>query len=313
MTVDILMIARMASIERGLEGDFTVHHMPSPDTRGAFLKAMADRIRGIVTYSGGGVVDGALLQALPKVEIIANMGVGHESVDLSAARERNVIVTNAGSVNAVDVAEHAFGLILDVGRAISFGDRHVRAGAWVSQGRIKPTRRVSGRKLGIVGLGHIGLEIAKRATAFDMAVSYHNRTARNDVPYRYVDNIVTLAREADVLVAATPGGAETHHLISSAVIDALGPEGMLVNVGRGSVVDESALVEALTTGRLGGAGLDVFAYEPRVPEALLSLPNVVLQPHVGGGTFEGIAAAVNILVRNLELHFAGEAVLTPVI
>ena len=313
MPVDILMIARMASIERGLEDNFTVHHLPPPDMREGFLESMADRIRGIVTYSGGGIVDDALLRALPKVEIVAKMGVGHESVDLGATRKHNIIVTNAGSVNAVDVAEHAFGLILDVGRAISFGDRHVRAGAWITQGRIKPTRRVSGRKLGIVGLGHIGLEIAKRAAAFDMAVSYHNRSARTDVPYPYVNNILTLAREVDVLVAATPGGAATHHLISADVIDALGPEGILVNVGRGSVVDESALVSALKAGRLGGAGLDVFADEPRVPEALLSLPNVVLQPHVGGATYEGIAAAVDILVRNLQLHFAGESVLTPVI
>ena len=246
MAVDILMIARMASIERGLMADFTVHHLPPPDARNAFLKVMADRIRGVVTYSGGGLVDQALLDALPKVEIIANMGVGHESVDLGAAHARNIVVTNAGSVNAVDVAEHAFGLILDVGRAISFGDRHVRTGAWISQGRIKPTRRVTGRKLGIVGLGHIGLEIAKRAAAFDMPVSYHNRNARTDVPYRYVDDVVKLAREVDVLVAATPGGAATRHLINGAVLDALGAEGIFINVGRGSVADETALVNALT-------------------------------------------------------------------
>lgn len=312
MPVEILMMARMASIERALDATFKVHHLPPENERAAFLQTMAPHIRGIITYSGSSLVDRATLAQLPKVEIIANMGVGYESIDLAAARERNIILTNAGSVNAVDVAEHAFGLILDVARAISFGDRHVRAGAWISQGRIKLTRRVSGRKLGIVGLGHIGLEIAKRATAFDMPVAYHNRKPRTDVPYTYVDDIVTLARESNVLVAATPGGTATHHLINRTVINTLGPDGIFVNIGRGSVVDESVLVEALVEGRLGGAGLDVFEDEPHVPEKLLSLPNVVLQPHVGGATYEGIAAAVGILVENLQLHFAGKPVRTPV-
>jgi lactate dehydrogenase-like 2-hydroxyacid dehydrogenase len=312
MPVDILMIARMAPIERALEAGFTVHHLPTESERTAFLSAISGRIRGIITYSGGGLVDHALLNALPKVEIIANMGVGYESVDMTAAHERGIIVTNAGSVNAVDVAEHAFGLILDVGRAISFSDRYVRAGTWVSQGRLKPTRRVSGRKLGIVGLGNIGLEIAKRAEAFDMPVSYHNRKPRSDVTYRYVSDIVTLARDCDVLVAATPGGASTHHLINRAVIDALGSDGIFINIGRGSVVEETALVDALVEGRLGGAGLDVLENEPHVPDGLLSLPNVVLQPHVGGATREGITAAVEVLVKNLELHFDGKPVLTPV-
>jgi lactate dehydrogenase-like 2-hydroxyacid dehydrogenase len=292
--------------------DYAVHHLPPLDARAAFLKSFADRIRGIVTYSGGGVVDETLLNALPNVEIIANMGVGFDSVDMAAARTRKIVVTNAGAANAVDVAEHAIGLMLDAGRAISRGDRHVRAGDWVKKGRIKLTHRVSGKKLGIVGLGNIGLEIAKRAAAFDMPIAYHNRKARTDVAYRYVDDPVTLAEESDVLICATPGGEATRHLINGPVIGALGPEGILVNVGRGTVVDEAALITALTAGALGGAGLDVFEDEPHVPEALISLPNVVLQPHVGGATYEGIAASVGMLVRNLGLHFAGRPVLTPV-
>jgi hydroxypyruvate reductase len=304
MPVDILMIAPMSSVERGLK-DYTVHHLP-------FSPAVAERIRGIVTYSGGGIVDQTLLNALPNVEIIANMGVGFDSVDMAAARARNIIVTNAGASNAIDVAEHAIGLMLDVGRKISFGDRYVRAGEWASKGRIKITHRVSGKKLGIVGLGNIGIEIAKRAAAFDMPIAYHNRKARTDAPYRYVDNVVKLAEESDVLICATPGGDETRHLISGAVLGALGPEGIFVNIGRGTTVDEAAMVTALTSGALGGAGLDVFEDEPRVPEALLTLPNVVLQPHVGGATYEGIAAAVGMLVQNLDLHFAGKPVLTPV-
>lgn len=304
MPIDILMIAPMASVERGLK-DYTVHHMP-------FSPSVAERIRGIVTYSGGGIVDQALLNDLPKVEIITNMGVGFDSVDMAAARARNIIVTNAGASNAIDVAEHAIGLMLDVGRKISFGDRYVRAGEWAKTGRIKLTHRVSGKKLGIVGLGNIGLEIAKRAAAFGMPIAYHNRKARSDVPYRYVDNVVKLAEESDILICATPGGEGTRHLISGVVIGALGPEGIFVNVGRGTTVDEASLVTALESGALGGAGLDVFEDEPRVPDALLTLPNVVLQPHVGGATYEGIAAAVETLVRNFDLHFAGKAVLTPV-
>lgn len=311
MPIDILMIAPMSSVERGLK-DYRVHHLPPVDARPAFLQSMADRVRGIVTYSGGGLVDKALLDALPKVEIITNMGVGYDSVDMDAARARNIIVTNAGSSNAIDVAEHAIGLMLDVGRRISGGDRHVRAGDWIGKGRVKLTHRVSGKKLGIVGLGNIGLEIAKRAAAFDMPIAYHNRHPRNGVPYRYVDSAARLAEESDILICAAPGGDATRHLISGGVIGALGPEGIFINVGRGTTVDEAALVTALTTGALGGAGLDVFEDEPHVPEALLNLPNVVLQPHVGGATYEGIAAAVDTLVQNFDLHFAGKPVLTPV-
>lgn len=312
MSVDILMTARMGHIERGLAGKFTVHHMPPPAERPAFLIALAGKIRGIVTWSTGGGVDEALLQALPKVEIIANLGVGFECVDLAAVKKRGVIVTNAGSVNAADVAEHAVGLMLDAARAISFGDRYVRAGSWASKGRIKLTHRVSGRKLGIVGLGHIGLEIAKRAAAFDMPIAYHNRKPRKDVSYRYVTSVLALAEEVDILIVAAPGGQSTHHIINAAVIDALGPEGVLVNVGRGSTVDEAALVAALQSGTLGAAGLDVFENEPHVPRALFDLPNVVVQPHVGGATHEGLQASVDILVENLELHFASKPVRTPV-
>jgi len=313
MPVEILMVAPMGPIERGLVPEFTVHRLPPPADRAAFLNEIGARIRGVVAYSGSGIsVDGALLAALPNVEIVTNMGVGYETVDLDAARARGVIVTNAGSVNADDVAEHAFALVLDVARAISAGDRYIRAERWATEGRMPLTHRVTGRKLGILGLGNIGLSLAKRAVGFEMSVSYHNRRPRTDVPYRFVPDVVTLAREVDILVAATPGGAETHHLIDRAVLDALGSEGILVNVGRGSVVDEAALIAALAERRLGGAGLDVFENEPNVPAALRELPNVVLQPHLAGATYEGVAAAVELVIRNLRAHFAGQKVLTPV-
>ena len=305
MAIEIMMMGPMGPIERGLAPDFTLHRLPPEPEREAFFERSGAKIRGIVAYSGAALLDGRLLAHLPHVEIVTNMGVGYETVDLDAAKARGIIVTNAGSVNAEDVGEHAFGLMLDVARNIAAGDRYVRAGQWAVKGRMPMTHRVTGRKLGVLGLGHIGLAVARRAEAFAMAVSYHNRSPRADVPYRYVPNLVELAREVDFLVAATPGGDETRNLINRDVIDALGPEGILVNVGRGSVVDEPALIEALQQKRLAGAGLDVFADEPNVPQALIALPNVVLQPHQAGATYEGVAAAVDLVISNMKAHFAG--------
>jgi lactate dehydrogenase-like 2-hydroxyacid dehydrogenase len=313
MPIGILMVRPLKQIERGLTPEFMVHHLPAPAERALFLAQTGPEIRGIVTYTGSGVeVDAALLAALPNVEIVAVMGAGYETVDMTAARARGVIVTNAGASNAVDVAEHAFGLILDLARGITAGDRYVRAGAWSAKGRMPFTHRVAGRKLGIVGLGNIGLEIANRATAFGMTVMYHNRKPRPGLAYAYSPTLVELARQVDFLVVATPGGPATQHLINREVLDALGPDGVLINVGRGSVVDEAALVAALNERRLGGAGLDVFQNEPLVPEALLPLPNVILQPHLGGATYESAAAGMALVVDNLRAYFAGEPPLTPV-
>ena len=313
MQVDILMMGPMRLIEQRLEPEFSLHRLWLQKDKHAFLAEIGPRIHGVVTYSGAVLVDAAILSALPNVQIITNMGVGYESIDIALARAREIPVTNAGSVNAVDVAEHAFGLILDVGRGIVAGDRYVRAGRWAAEGRMPITHRVGGRKLGILGLGHIGLEIAKRAAAFDMPVFYHNRHRRADVSYAYVESVAGLAAAVDVLVVATPGGDGTRHLVDRDVLDALGPEGILINIARGTVVDEAALVEALTTGRLGGAGLDVFAAEPHVPEALFGLSNVVLQPHQSGATYEGIAAAIDILISNLRNHFAGKSIVNRIV
>jgi lactate dehydrogenase-like 2-hydroxyacid dehydrogenase len=257
-------------------------------------------------------MDKAMLSQLPKLEIIANMGAGFESIEMGEARAHGVIVTNAGGVNAVDVAEFTIGLLLSVSRAILIGDRYIRAGNWASMGRMAMTHRVSGRPMGIIGLGNIGCEIAKRAAAFDMPVLYHNRRARNDVAYPYVADIAELARQVDFLVVATPGGPATRHLVDGRVLDALGQDGILINIARGSVVDQAALIDALTLGKIAGAGLDVFDGEPNVPAELIALSNVVLQPHQAGATIEGVEAAMDLAVRNLRAHFAGQPVLTPV-
>jgi hydroxypyruvate reductase len=313
MRPDILMTGPMRSIERRLEPDFMVHKLWLQSNRTDFLANIGPRIRGLVAYSGAIPVDATLLTLLPVLEIIINVGVGYDSIDIDFARRRKIVVANSGSVNAVDVAEHAFGLILDVGRRITDGDRYIRAGRWSSDGRMPVTRRISGRKLGILGLGHIGAEIAKRGRAFDMEIFYHNRRPRGDLPYCYVGSVNDLARMVDILVIATPGGEGTRHLVDDDVLNALGPEGLLINVARGSVVDESALVDALLDNRLGGAGLDVFASEPDVPERLFGLRNVVLQPHQSGATREGAQAIIEKCVANLTNYFNGEAILDRIV
>jgi hydroxypyruvate reductase len=313
MSADILMMGPMRPIEQRLADEFTIHRLWQHADRAAFLAEVGPGIRGVVAYSGAALLDRAMLDALPAVEIVVNMGVGYESIDTAAAADHGIPVTNAGAANAVDVAEHAFGLVLAVGRRIVAGDRHVREGRWLAKGRMGVTRRVTGCALGIVGLGNIGAEIAKRAAAFDMTIRYNNRHPRADLPYEYVPSIAALASKSDFLVIATPGGDETHHLVDAQVIEALGAEGVLVNIARGSVVDQAALVDALVGGRLGGAGLDVFENEPDVPASLFDLPNVVVQPHQAGATAEGIAAAIDILVLNLRNHFAGKPIVNRVV
>jgi lactate dehydrogenase-like 2-hydroxyacid dehydrogenase len=203
------------------------------------------------------------------------------------------------------------GGILSALRRLPQADRHVRSGRWLAQ-PMPLARALRGRRVGILGLGRIGLAIAKRAEPFGMEIGYCNRSPRSDVPYRYLPDAKELAAWADVLVVVTPGGAETRNLVDRAVLDALGPEGTLVNVARGSVVDETALVEALRAGRLGGAALDVFADEPRVPEALLDMDNVVLFPHIGSATAETRRAMAQLTVDNMAAHFDGRGALTPV-
>ncbi|HEX4505520.1 MAG TPA: 2-hydroxyacid dehydrogenase [Alphaproteobacteria bacterium] len=314
MSVDILMMGPMRPIEQGLlEPDFTLHRLWQHEDKAAFLKEVGPRIRGAVAYSGAALMDAAIFAALPKLEIVGNMGVGYDSIDTGIAGQRGIIVTNAGNANEVDVGEHAFALVLAVGRAVAAGDRYVRAGRWVKEGRMAITQRVSGRKLGILGMGHIGLEVARHAANFRMPVFYHNRTRRTDVDCTYVDSAVELARQVDVLVVAAPGGDATRHLVDRAVIEALGPDGVIVNIARGTVIDQAAMVEALTQGKLAGAGLDVFEDEPNVPEALFDHPHVVLQPHQGGATYEGIAAAVGILIENMKNHFTGKPVINRVV
>lgn len=253
----------------------------------------------------------SFLKQLPGLRLVSSFGVGYDGIAIDQANEQRVAVTNTPEVLNEDVADLALALLLAASRGLVEGDRYVREGRWPS-GWMRLTRNVSGRKLGILGLGRIGLEIARRAEAFRLEVSYHNRNARDDVPYRYHPSLVEMAREVDYLVIICVGGPATQNLVNREVLEALGPEGILVNVSRGSVVDEGALVQALESGTLGGAGLDVFAREPHVPEELIRMPHVVLQPHQGSATVETRQRMGQLVLDNLEAYFAGRPLLTQV-
>jgi hydroxypyruvate reductase len=240
------------------------------------------------------------------------MGVGYDGVDVSAALERKIPVTHTPGVLNDDVADLAMALMFCVARRIPQADRYVREGRWADQGPMPLARKVSGARLGIVGLGRIGLAIAERAQAFGMSVAYTSRNARTEHAFRYYASARELAAEVDFLVAITPGGAGTRHLIDAQVLAALGARGYLINVARGSVVDEAALIDALQRGVIAGAGLDVFENEPHVPEALRALDNVVLTPHMASATRETRQAMADLAIDNLRAHFAGKPLLSPV-
>lgn len=293
-----------------LTAAFVVHdrlHETDPE---AFAK-VASQIRGI---SGGGEskVPGALMEKLPALEVVSIFGVGYDGVDVPAALSRRIPVAHTPGVLNDEVADLALGLMLSVARRIPLADRYVRAGRWAAEGPMPLARKVSGARLGIVGLGRIGQAIASRAEAFGMSVAYTARSAKAELPYAYHPTAAALAAAVDFLVVITPGGAGTRHLINKEVLEALGPEGYLINVARGSVVDEAALIDALQRGVIAGAGLDVFEKEPQVPDALKALDNVVLTPHMASGTWQTRKAMADLAVANLSAHFAGKPLLSPV-
>jgi len=268
----------------------------------AFLARHGHEFTGYVTSARFGV-DDATLAAMPNLQVISSFGVGTETLPLEAAQARGIAVGYTPDVLNDCVADTAFGLVMDVARRFSASDRFVRAGRWL-QGAYPLATRVSGKRLGILGLGRIGQVVARRASGFDMEVRYHNRRTNPAVPYTYESSIESLARWADFLVVVSAGGPETHHLVSASVLRALGPEGFLINVSRGSVIDEDALIQALEEGVIAGAGLDVYADEPRVPERLLALDQVVLLPHLASATNETRQAMAELVVDNLDAFYA---------
>jgi lactate dehydrogenase-like 2-hydroxyacid dehydrogenase len=300
---DLLAVAKLAPfLMEPLQGAFTVH----TQTEGAPL----ERIRAICG-SGESKVGAELVARLPALQIVSIMGVGYDGVDVAACKARGVLVTHTPDVLNDDVADLALGLALSIARRLPQADRYVRDGKWPS-GPMPLANKLSGARMGIVGMGRIGQAIARRALAFNMSIAYTARSAKPDLPYAYHPTPAALAAASDYLVVITPGGAATRKLINAEVLQALGPKGFLVNVARGSVVDEAALIEALQQGTIAGAALDVFENEPNVPEALRALDNVVLAPHIGSATRATRGAMAALAFENLRAFFAGEKPPTPV-
>ncbi len=307
---EVLVVAKLwPPMMEALHGAFRVHDRIH-ETDPAAFDAAAPRIRAIAA-SGESKVGRDLMARMPALEIISVFGVGYDGIDVAVARERGIHVTHTPNVLNDEVADLALALMLAVARRVPQVDRYVRDGKW-KQGPAPLARKVSGARLGIVGLGRIGNAIAKRAEAFDMSIAYTSRQPKADSSYCYFPTPVALAAEVDFLVVITPGGAATRKLINAEVLTALGSQGYLINVARGSVVDETALIAALQNGTIAGAGLDVFEAEPNVPDALCALDNVVLTPHIGSATWQTRRAMGDLSFGNLQAHFAGKPLLSPV-
>jgi lactate dehydrogenase-like 2-hydroxyacid dehydrogenase len=297
----------------GLLPRFTLHQANDVETVNALVPKLAPQLRAIgVSVSGPfGRIDEVLMSRLPKLEIISTFGVGYDHIDAAWAGEHGIIVTHTPDVLNEEVADTAMGLLLCTVRQLPQADRFVRNGEWVNK-EFQHTQTLRDRTVGIVGLGRIGKAIARRLDASNVPVVYHGRSRQPDVGYRYYANLVEMAHDVDVLLVITPGGAGTKHLINAAVLEALGPNGILINVARGSVVDEAALVEALQKKKIYAAGLDVFEREPNVPRELMEMEQVVLLPHVGSASLYTRRAMDQLVVDNLVAWGDGRPPLTPV-
>jgi hydroxypyruvate reductase len=310
MSVEIAAIGvQRPFVLEALEQEFVVHKVWDAPDRAAALRPVAERIRGAVSNAMAGL-PGAVIEALPNLEICAINGVGLETTDLALAKERGVVVTTT-PVLYDDVADLGVILALCACRRIVEADRFVRAGRWL-QGRMEQARKFSGMRAGILGLGRIGNALAPRLAAFGMTIGYYDPLPKAGVPYRAYQSPLELARNSDILFLCAAGGAGRGHIVTAEILDALGPRGIFVNIARGWLVDEAALVRALSERRLGAAGLDVFENEPQVPDALLGLDNVVLTPHIASNTEETMRAMGQCVLDNIRSWFAGKGALTPV-
>ena len=311
MAVEVLQLMPLiASGDAALHGRYDVcrwYEVADPE---AWLAANGSAIRAVVTAGHLGITD-AMMDKLPNLGIVAIAGVGFERVNLPKARDRGIRVTNTPDVLTEDVADMAVGLMIAAMRRIPDADRHVRAGQW-PKGELPLATKVWGRRYGIFGLGQIGEAVARRLSGFGGTVAYTSR-AEKPVPYTYHPTLLALAEASDVLVVTAAASPATRHAVNREILEALGPSGYLVNVARGSLVDEEALVTALRDGRLGGAGIDVYADEPNVPADLAALPNTALSPHVGSATTDAREAMATLMLRNLDAFTAGHPLPTPVV
>jgi len=294
-----------------LDDHFVIHRLAEIDDLAAFVGEKGSAIEAIATNGHDGVKP-ELMAALVNLKVISCFGVGYDAIDATHAAEQGILVTHTPNVLNNDVANTAIMLMLAVSRCLVRDDNWVRSGNWKNRGAAPLTRSIEGKPVGVLGMGRIGQKIAEKLQAFDCDLAYHSRNEKPDIPYRYYDDLTDMARNVEYLVVITPGGAATHHLVDRRVIEALGPAGTLINIARGSVVDETELVKALEDGRLGAAGLDVFENEPDVPESLLRMDNVVLTPHVGSATVETRQAMGDLTVENLVRFFSEGRVTSPV-
>lgn len=305
----VLLCKLHAPTQKILEEQFEVHRLYEASDPDAMIAQLADKVEVAVTMSGIGI-DVMLMQALPNIKLAANFGVGIDPISLPDCTANGVTVTNTPDVLTEDVADMALGLLLSSMRQINLGDHYVRSGQWKKDGPMPLTVTLQGKKVGVVGLGRIGRAIAKRCEAFNTSISYFGPRKKTDVSYTYHDDVVSLAQWADVVIAACPGGPETAGIVSADALKALGPDGVFVNIARGSVVDQDALVSLLQSGGLAGAGLDVFANEPDVPKALIDMPHVVLQPHQGSATHSTRMAMGQLVIDNVQAWFDKKPLIT---
>ncbi|WP_460481150.1 2-hydroxyacid dehydrogenase [Comamonas humi] len=309
--IELLVLNPISEAHRAQIGQHCqLTYAPQPQQRAEAIAQQGARFHAVLTIGSIGLTADEVVQ-LPALRLVCCLGAGYEGLALDALRERGVAVANGAGTNDTSVADHAFGLILAAVRGFRELDRQARAG--VDRFTLAHPPGVSGKKLGILGLGQIGMKIARRAAAFDMPVGYHNRRERSDVEHRYFASVLELAEWADVLVCATPGGAASRHLVDARVLAALGPQGYLVNIARGSVVDTEALAQALRSGSIAGAGIDVYESEPHRPEPLVELSNIVITPHVAGWSPEATQASVDQFIANLNGTFHGAGPVAPVV
>ena len=298
-------------LTEALHRRFTVHAVAA-DADPATLSPLVREARALVSFGSVGA-SAAIMDALPRLEMIGLFSVGYDKVDVDHARAKGIRLTNTPNVLTDDVADLAVGLLYATVRNIAANDQLVRKGDWARGIRPALSGRVTGQRIGILGLGRIGRAIAHRLEPVAGEILYHNRREAADAPYRYVADPIAFARQSDVIIVATSGGPEAAKLVDAAMLDALGPDGVIVNISRGSVIDEDALVAALADKRIAGAGLDVFAHEPHVPDALFAMDHVVLQPHQGSATIPTRKAMADLVLANLDAWFAGKPLLTPVV
>jgi len=310
---DVLLVgAKKPVIMKGLEGKVNLHHWLDAKDRSAFVKELGDKISAIAVAYTANKVDESFLKQFPNVEQVSSFGVGYDHIDAKWAGEHGIVVTNTPEVLNEEVADTAIGLLLCTVREFPQSDRYLRAGKWLDAQYPLTKATLRDRTVGMVGMGRIGRAIARRLDAFGVPVVYHSRKPQSGVSYRYYPKLVDMARDVDTLMVIVPGGATTKNMINAEVLKALGPRGILINMARGSVVDEPALIEALKNRTIYSAGLDVFANEPQVPKELMEMDHIVLFPHLGSSTEVTRAAMDQLVVDNLKAWFAGKAPLTPV-